>query len=105
LQNRFYADTGYDRALRAFCRDRGILYQSFWTLSANPHLLTARTILSLAQQYARTPAQILFRYLNQEGVVPLTGTRSVVHMREDLAIFGFELTGTERNGITALLDA
>lgn len=100
LQNRFYADTGYDREIRAFCRDRGILYQSFWTLSANPHLLTGKTILTLAQQYARTPAQILFRYLNQEGVVPLTGTKSAAHMREDLAISEFELTGADRDAIT-----
>ena len=104
LQNRFYADTGYDREIRAFCRDRGILYQSFWTLSANPHLLAGKTILSLAKLYDRTPAQILFRYLSQEGVVPLTGTKSAVHMREDLAIFEFELTGMERDAITALLE-
>jgi diketogulonate reductase-like aldo/keto reductase len=104
LQNRFYADTGYDREIRAFCRDRGILYQSFWTLSANPHLLAGKTILALAKHYVRTPAQILFRYLSQEGVMPLTGTKSAAHMREDLAIFEFELTRPERGAISALLE-
>lgn len=39
LQNRFYADSGYDAEIREFCKENGIMYQSFWTLSANPHIL------------------------------------------------------------------
>ena len=39
LQNRFHAENGYDRQLREFCRSRGIVYQGFWTLTANPQLL------------------------------------------------------------------
>ena len=102
LQNRFYADTGYDREIRAFCRQHGILYQSFWTLSANPRVLAHRIVRELAAKYRRTPAQILFRYLTQNDIVPLTGTRSVPHMREDLGIFEFELTVFEREVMDAL---
>jgi diketogulonate reductase-like aldo/keto reductase len=103
VQNRFYDETDYDVALRAFCREHGIVYQSFWTLTANPHLLADETVRLLSMKYSRTPAQILFRYLTQVGVVPLTGTTSETHMREDLAIFEFELTDTELRAITALL--
>jgi diketogulonate reductase-like aldo/keto reductase len=102
VQNRFYAETGYDREIRAFCRQQGILYQSFWTLSANPQLLAHRTVRELASKHRRTPAQILFRYLTQNDIVPLTGTRSEVHMREDLAIFEFDLADSEREAIDAL---
>jgi diketogulonate reductase-like aldo/keto reductase len=102
VQNRFYADTGYDRGIRAFCRQHGIIYQSFWTLSANPHLLTHRTVRELASKHGRTPATILFRYLTQNDIVPLTGTRSETHMREDLAIFEFELTDFERAAMDVL---
>ena len=103
LQNRFYAETDYDVDLRAFCLDHGITYQSFWTLSANPHLLADETLRLLTLKYQRTAAQVLFRYLTQSGVVPLTGTRSPRHMREDLDIFTFELTSTELKAVTALL--
>ena len=103
VQNRLYADTGYDREIRAFCRTQGITYQSFWTLTANPQVLTHATITGLSMKYGRTPAQIFFRYLTQRGVVPLTGTRSVTHMREDLAIFDFELSNRERAAADALL--
>jgi diketogulonate reductase-like aldo/keto reductase len=103
VQNRFYAETGYDREIRAFCGQRQIVYQSFWTLTANPHVLAHATITALASTHNRTPPQILFRYLTQSGVVPLTGTRSEKHMREDLSIFDFELTVAERRAVDKIL--
>jgi diketogulonate reductase-like aldo/keto reductase len=102
VQNRFYADTGYDRGIRAFCKDHGIVYQSFWTLTANPHVLAHDAVTALATKYGRTPAQVLFRYLTQEHVVPLTGTTSARHMREDLEIFEFELLEDERGWMSGL---
>jgi diketogulonate reductase-like aldo/keto reductase len=103
VQNRFYAATGYDREIRAFCLKERIAYQSFWTLSANPHLLAHAVIAGLASKYRRTAAQIVFRYLTQSGVVPLTGTKSETHMREDLSIFEFELAEIERAAVDAIL--
>jgi diketogulonate reductase-like aldo/keto reductase len=105
VQNRFYADSNYDPEIRAFCRDHDIVYQSFWTLTANPHLLAHRTTRALADKYRRTPAQILFRDLSQLGIVPLTGTRSETHMREDLAISEFSLSDAEQAALTALFRA
>jgi diketogulonate reductase-like aldo/keto reductase len=103
VQNRFHAATGYDRGIRAYCRLNGICYQSFWTLTANAHLLADPLVAGLAARHGRTPAQVLFRYLTQQGVVPLTGTTSPEHMREDLAIFAFALADTELAALTALL--
>jgi diketogulonate reductase-like aldo/keto reductase len=103
VQNRFHREARYDVGIRSFCRARGIVYQSFWTLSANPHLLTAPALRAIAASHERTPAQILFRYLTQQHVVPLTGTTSIEHMREDLAIFTFTLTDAEQAAVTALL--
>ncbi len=79
------------------------MYQSFWTLTANPQLLAHAIIGALASSYQRTPPQILFRYLTQMGVVPLTGTRSETHMLEDLWIFEFELSAAERDAIGDIL--
>ena len=79
------------------------MYQSFWTLTANPHVLAHASVTALSKKHQRTPAQVFFRYLSQEGIVPLTGTQSEQHMREDLASFAFELTEPELASITALL--
>jgi diketogulonate reductase-like aldo/keto reductase len=103
VQNRFYAETAFDHAIRAFCDHRRIVYQSFWTLTANPQLLAHSTVSTLASTHQRTAAQILFRYLTQIGVVPLTGTRSERHMIEDLAIFDFELTDSQLRAIEQIL--
>ena len=103
LQNRFYADTAYDKPLRAFCRQQGIVYQSFWTLTANPKLLADAVVKNLASAYQRSPVQVFFRYLSQNGIVPLTGTTSQQHMQQDLAIFDFELSAAECDSISALL--
>jgi diketogulonate reductase-like aldo/keto reductase len=103
VQNRFYAETNYDRDIRDFCRRHHIIYQSFWTLSANPHLLAHKTMTALASTHNRTAPQILFCYLTQIGIVPLTGTKSATHMREDLAVLDIELTAEERGAIDELL--
>lgn len=105
LQNRFYADSGYDVELRAFCRGHGVRYQSFWTLTANPHLLRGPAVQGPARRLAKTPAQVLFRFLHQVDVVPLTGTTSEEHMKEDLDVLGFELSEADVAGIAGSLGA
>jgi len=103
VQNRFYEHTNYDKEVRAWCKDKGIVYQSFWTLTANPHLLSSDIINQLAKKYLKTNEQIFYRYLNQIGIVPLIGTTSKEHMLEDLAIFEFELEYDEIEAISSLL--
>ena len=104
VQNRFYAKTDYDKNLRTFCLAQGIEYQSFWTLTANPHILEHATLMWLTRRLRKTPAQILFRYLIQRGVTPLTGTCDQEHMQEDLAVFEFELSEDDLSSIDAVLN-
>ena len=46
LQNRFYKRSHYDIKIRQFCQEKIIKYQSFWTLTANPHILNRYLHLS-----------------------------------------------------------
>ncbi|MGR9114283.1 MAG: aldo/keto reductase family protein [Gammaproteobacteria bacterium] len=103
VQNRFYRDTGYDTQLRQWSKKHGVIYQSFWTLTANPHILESETVRALARKYAKSAAQILFGYLGSIGIVPLTGTCSEQHMKEDLASFDIWLTTDELESMNALL--
>lgn len=104
VQNRFYAESGYDKELRKWCNGEGILYQSFWSLTANPHILESREFFALTQKYDKTEAQILYRYLNHIGITPLIGSTSLQHIKEDLDIFTFELSSEEIAGISSLLN-
>ena len=54
LQNRFYQETEYDDQIRSWCLEKGIVYQSFWTLTANPHLLESEEIQALANKLNKT---------------------------------------------------
>ena len=103
VQNRFYADSGYDTELRAWCREQGIVYQSFWTLTANPHILAAMPLLQIAANHDKIVVQVFFNYLNRCGVIPLNGTTSPMHMASDLQSFDFSLSEEEIESITALL--
>lgn len=103
LQNRFIAETQYDRKIRDFCQEEHIIYQSFWTLTANPHILSHKTIQTLVNKYRHSAEQLFFRYLSQIDIIPLSGTTSPTHMREDLAIFDFKLTIDECGEIGKLL--
>ena len=104
IQNRFYQETGYDADLRHWCSDHEVIYQSFWTLTANPHVLASNIIRTIAWKYKKTEAQIFFRYLSLSGIVPLTGTTSEQHMREDLGIFDFELSSEDLYNVSLLLN-
>ena len=104
IQNRFYQETGYDANLRHWCSDHGVIYQSFWTLTANPHILASNTVRTIARKYKKTEAQIFFRYLSLSGIVPLTGTTSEQHMKEDLSIFEFELSPEDLKNMSLLLN-
>ena len=103
VQNRFYQETGYDADLRSWCSKHGIIYQGFWTLTANPHILESKTVRTIAQKHKKTEAQIFFRYLNQSYIVPLTGTCSEQHMQEDLSVLDFELSSDDVTKVSNLL--
>ena len=105
LQNRFYAKTGYDVELRALCATHRVRYQSFWTLTANPHVLSDPRLRSIADRHGLTPAQTFFRGLMQHGIVPLTGTCLREHMQQDLDVAARVNTLLVSTGLSPPADA
>jgi diketogulonate reductase-like aldo/keto reductase len=103
VQNRFYAATQYDFSIRDFCQQAQMVYQSFWTLTANLEVLHHPQIQAIAKHYQRSTAQVFFRYLTQIGIIPLTGTVNKIHMDDDLAIFEFALSREECVAMSEIL--
>lgn len=91
VQNRCFAQNGWDAEIRALCRERGIVYQGFSLLTANIKHLRTPAFAQIVSRSGRTPAQVVFRFALQVGMQPLTGTTDPAHMREDLGIYDFEL--------------
>ncbi len=92
VQNRCFARLGWDREIRAFCREKEIVYQGFSLLTANVRELQRPEFWEIVDRVGRTAAQIVFRFALQAGILPLTGTTDPDHMREDLGSFDFELS-------------
>jgi len=86
LQNRFYAESNFDTELRAFCKEKGILYQSFWTLTANRDALATSAIKEIARSKSLTPQTLMYAFMMTLGHTPLDGTTNVKHMQEDIAL-------------------
>jgi diketogulonate reductase-like aldo/keto reductase len=85
VQNRCYARLGWDRDVRVFCREHKIIYQGFSLLTANPEVLDHPAVTELGWRENLTPAQIIFAFARAVGMLPLTGTSSAEHMKQDLA--------------------
>ena len=95
VQNRCFAVSYWDRDVRALCAERGMVYQGFSLLTANAQLLGGPEMVAMARRHGKTIAQLVFRFAQQVGMLPLTGTTDVGHMREDLASSSFVLTQDE----------
>jgi len=85
VQNRCFARLGWDREVRSFCREHKITYQGFSLLTANPEVVQHPPLIALARELNATTPQLVFTFARAVGILPLTGTSSADHMKEDLA--------------------
>jgi len=102
VQNRCFARLGWDRDVRSFCLNREIVYQGFSLLTANPEVLRHRLVAGIAARGKATPAQIVFRFAQAVGMLPLTGTSDAEHMKQDLASRDLALSADEVRAIESL---
>ncbi len=101
VQNRCYARFGWDREVRKFCSARKIVYQGFSLLTANAEVLRNSRLAGIAKRHEATPAQIVFRFAQMVGMLPLTGTSDAVHMKQDLASSGISLSPDDVRALEA----
>lgn len=74
----------------AFFQSEGVVIQSYRTLGQGKQL-DHPTLVALAAQYSRTPAQILGRWTVQQGIVYLPKSESQTRMRENRLVLDFDL--------------
>jgi diketogulonate reductase-like aldo/keto reductase len=103
VQNRCYAASGWDRAVRAFCADNGLVYQGFSLLTANRDMMAHPELARIATRHGRAVSQIVFRFAVEVGMIALTGTTDPAHMQADLEVFDFYLESEETERIESLL--
>lgn len=91
------------KELRAFNSRFGIFTESWATLGrALPEVIGNETILSLAEKYKKTPAQILLRWCFQEGMSCVPKSTSIVRIVENTRIWDFSLEEVDMERIRNL---
>ena len=78
-----------------FCREHGILCEAYSPI-AHGEALKNRLILSVAEKYSVTPAQLCVRYALQLGMVVLPKTSNPEHMKNNADI-EFEISAEDMN--------
>ena len=99
VQNRCYAQMGWDREVREVCREHGVVYQGFSLLTANVRELRSGTLQDIAARHKANVATVVFAFAMQVGMIPLTGTTDPQHMRDDLSALDVQLS---HNDVTAI---
>jgi 2,5-diketo-D-gluconate reductase A len=89
--------------LRAIHADRGILTQACSPLGVGK-LLGNPTLASIAQAHGKSPAQVAIRWSIQLGNVVIPRSGNPERIKQNIDVFGFELTDDEMASINGLND-
>jgi aryl-alcohol dehydrogenase-like predicted oxidoreductase len=93
VQNRYnLSERRYDEVVD-YCADQGIVFVPFFPLRGDG----GRALAEIAERHQATPAQITLAWLlrRSEAMLPIPGTLSLEHARENLAALELELTDEE----------
>ncbi len=88
-----------------YIQSLGIVTQGWYPFGGRGHtmeLLGDPVISAIAANHGVTSAQVILRWNLQRGVVVIPGSSNPDHIRENLDLFGFELTDAEMALIAAL---
>lgn len=69
---------------------------------SNGALLKDPTIMQIAEAHGKTPAQVILRWHMQEGFSAIPGASNPDYIKENIAIFDFELTNGEMEQMRGL---
>ena len=88
-----------------FIQEKGIVVQCWYPLGGRGYtaeLLGNETIQTIAAAHGVSAAQVILRWDLQRGIVVIPGSSNPEHIRENLDLFGFELSDDEMGQIAAL---
>ena len=88
-----------------FIQEKGIIVQCWYPLGGRGYtadLLGNETIKAIAEAHEVSPAQVILRWDLQRSIVVIPGSSNSDHIRENLDLFGFELTDDEMEQIRQL---
>ncbi|WP_271002850.1 aldo/keto reductase [Listeria seeligeri] len=97
--NPFQQQTKNIEALRA----EGIMPEAWAPFAEGKNdIFTNPTLVKIGEKYNKSVAQVILRWLVEQDIITLAKSVKPERMKENLAIFDFELTEADKNDIAAL---
>ncbi|MBS4220725.1 aldo/keto reductase [Bacillus sp. FJAT-49711] len=90
------------KELKEFCKKHGIYLEAYSPLMNGTKVLEDPVIKELAEQYGKTPAQVILRWQLQTDVIVIPKTVTPSRMEENIDIFDFELSDADMDKIAAI---
>ncbi|MFH6678640.1 aldo/keto reductase [Clavibacter michiganensis] len=85
--------------LRAFHAEHGIVTESWSPLGTREQLMQDPAVVAAAEAHGVTPTQVVLRWHVQSGALPIPRSTDPERQRQNLDVFGFELTEEEVRAI------
>ncbi|MDJ0869008.1 MAG: aldo/keto reductase [Myxococcota bacterium] len=112
LQVELHPYLAQEKLLR-FCGEQSIAVTGFSPLAAQSYfeldmaraaesVLEHATVVEVAQEVGRSPAQVVLRWGVQRGTAVIPKSQSPERLRENLALFDFELSAVQMDAISGL---
>ena len=98
-QIRTFARADWEAELRAVCSRYSITYQGFSLLTANREVWGGPVVARIAASHQITPAQVMYAFARQSGMLPLMGSTDRTHLAEALASLELTLAPSELDEI------
>ncbi len=87
--------------VRTFCREQGIAVEA-WSPLAQGAVMDEPVVQELAESLGRTAAQVVLRWHLQRGDIVFPKSMSPARMRENFALFDFDLGGDAMARLSSL---
>lgn len=87
---------------REFCEQQGIRVESYSPIMRGSELLDDPVLVSLADKYQKTPAQVVLRWHIESGLIVIPKSVTPARIQENIAIFDFELDDEDMAAIASM---
>ncbi len=86
-----------------YCKEKGIVVEA-WSPLGRGNVLFDDLLVGLAEKYGHTVAQLVIRWVKQNGLVPLVKSVTPSRIEENIQVFDFEISQEDMaliNGMSA----
>ena len=84
-----------------YCKEHGILVEA-WSPLGTGRMLNNETLKTIADKYGKSAAQLCIRWCLQNGVLPLPKSVTPSRIKENAAVFDFEITAEDMSAINSM---